>query len=52
MVNGGHLDFSRWLKINSFRPSGGRTSYIKFEVDWGNDFKDIAFTKVVHTIHF
>ena len=24
----------------------------KFEVDWRNGFKDIAFTRVVHSIHF
>ena len=25
---------------------------VKFEVDWGNGSKDIAFTRVVHSIHF
>ena len=49
MFNGGHLDFSRWAKINSIRPLGGMTSEIKFEVD---RWKDIVFTRGIYSIYF
>ena len=42
--NGGHLVFSRWPKINSVCPPNNMKTNLKFEVDWGNGFKDIAFT--------
>ena len=48
--NGSHLVFSRWPKVNNVRPLDNMK--IKFEVDWGNGSKEIAFTKVVHSIHF
>ena len=48
--DGSHLVFSRWPKVNNVRPLDNMK--IKFEVDWGNGSKEIAFTKVVHSIHF
>ena len=51
MFNGGHLDFSRWAKINSIRPLGGITSEIKFEVDRWNDSLDIVFTRGIYSIY-
>ena len=47
----GHLDFSKWPKINSTCPIDNMKTNFKFEVDWGNDFKDIAFTRGVNSIH-
>ena len=48
--DGSHLVFSRWPKVNKVRPLDNMKT--KFEVDWGNGSKEIAFTKVVHSIHF
>ena len=48
--NGSHLVFSGWPKVNNVRPLDNMKT--KFEVDWGNGSKEIAFTKVVHSIHF
>ena len=45
----GHLDFSRWPKINRTCPIDNMKTNFKFEVDWGNDFKDIAFTSIIFT---
>ena len=42
----GHLGFSRWPKINSTCPIDNMKTNFKFEVDWGNGFKDIAFTSI------
>ena len=48
--DGSHLVFSRWPKVNKVRPLDNMKT--KFEVDWGNGSKEIAFTNVVHSIHF
>ena len=48
--DGSHLVFSRWPKVNIVHPLDDMKT--KFEVDWGNGSKEIAFTKVVHSIHF
>ena len=50
IFDGGHLVYSRWPKVNNVRPLDNMKT--KFEVDWGNGSKKIAFTKVVHSIHF
>ena len=47
-----HLVFSRWPKVNNVCPLDNMKRNFKFEVDWGNGSKEIAFTKVVHSIHF
>ena len=52
MFDGGHLVYSRWPKVSSVRPLDNMKANFKFEVDWGNGSKDIAFTRVVHSIHF
>ena len=44
--DGGNLGFSRWRKNNSICPIDNMKTNFKFEVDWGNGFKDIAFTSI------
>ena len=50
-LDGGHLSFCRWPKINIVHSLGGMTSLTKFEVDWLSGSKDIAFTRCVYSIH-
>ena len=45
--DGGHLGFSRWPIINSICPIDNMKTNLKFEVNWGNGFKDIAFTNII-----
>ena len=44
--DGGHLGFSRWPKINSVYPLDNMKTIFKSKVNWGNGFKDIAFTSI------
>ena len=48
--DGSHFVFRRRPKVYNVRPLDNMK--IKFEVDWGNGSKEIAFTKVVQSIHF
>ena len=41
-----HLSLSRWPKFNSVRPLDNMKTIFKFEVNWGNGFKDISFTGI------
>ena len=52
IFDGGHLVFSRLPNVYSVCPLGNIKTNFKFEVDWGNGFKDTAFTRVVHSKHF
>ena len=52
IFDGGHLVFSKWPNVYSVRPLDNIKTNFKFEVDWGNGSKDIAFTRVVHSKHF
>ena len=42
--DGNHLSFSRWPKINIICPLDNMKTIFRFEVDWENGFKHIAFT--------
>ena len=50
--DGGHFVFSGWPTVNSVRPLDNMKTNFKFDVDWGNDSKDIVFRGVVHSIRF
>ena len=44
--DGGHLVFSRWPNVNSIPPLDNMKTNFKFEMDWGNISKDMAFTSI------
>ena len=37
---------------SSVPPLDNMKTHFKFEIDWGNGFKDIAFTRAAYTTYF